>query len=263
MEPDADLAAIGRLIGDPHRARILQVLMGGRPQTGSALAEAAGMSRSLASAHLKKLTAGGLVRAEPRGRQQLYSLADRQVAEALEVLQLLAPATPVRSLRGSTRMRNLRWARTCYDHLAGVTGVAVTEALVTREAIDERDGAWVLGSSGARVFAEVGIDVARVPSRTRPLLRPCLDWTERRYHLAGGLGAAVAIELMRRGWVRRADASRIVTVTAAGYTGLDGWLGIDFGPLRDVPWTNHATPKATSMTASSTSSQSQPTFVMG
>jgi DNA-binding transcriptional ArsR family regulator len=232
MQPDADLAAIGRLIGDPNRARILQVLMGGLPQSGSALAEVTGISRSLASTHLKKLTAGGLVRAEHRGRQQLYSLADGQVAEALEILQLLAPATPVRSLRGSARMRNLRWARTCYDHLAGVTGVAVTEALVAREAIGERDGAWILGSSGARAFAEVGIDVEGVPGRTRPLLRPCLDWTERRHHLAGGLGAAVTAEFTRQGWVLRQDGSRIVTVTAAGYAGLDAWLGLDFGRLK-------------------------------
>ena len=235
MEPDADLAAIGRLIGDPNRARMLQVLMGGVPQSGSALAEAAGISRSLASAHLKKLTAGGLVHAERRGRQQLYSLSGGQVAEALETLQLLAPATPVRSLRGSTRMRNLRWARMCYDHLAGVTGVAVTEGLAARDAIGERDGAWVLGPGGAHVFAEVGIDVAGVPCRTRPLLRPCMDWTERRHHLAGGLGAALSAEFARRGWVRRQEGSRIVTVTPGGYAGLDAWLGTDLGGLRGDP----------------------------
>jgi DNA-binding transcriptional ArsR family regulator len=232
MEPDTGLAAIGRLIGDPNRARVLQVLMGGMPQSGSALADAAGMSRSLASAHLKKLTAGGLVRAERRGRQQLYSLAGAQVAEALETLQLLAPATPVRSLSGSTRMGNLRWARTCYDHLAGITGVAVTEALTAADAIGERDGAWVLGSAGPRVFGELGIDVDSVPHRTRPLLRPCLDWTERRHHLAGGLGVAITTELTRRGWVRRQDGSRIVTVTPAGHAGLQKWLGVDLGRVR-------------------------------
>jgi DNA-binding transcriptional ArsR family regulator len=232
MEPDADLAAIGRLIGDPNRARILQVLMSGSPQSGSALAEMAGISRSLASAHLKQLTTGGLVHAERRGRQQLYSLASGQVAEALETLLLLAPARPVRSLRGSTRMRNLRWARMCYDHLAGVTGVAVTEGLLARDAIGEQDGAWVLGAAGARVFAEVGIDAARVPGRTRPLLRPCMDWTERRHHLAGGLGAALTAELARRGWMRRQEGSRIVTLTPDGHAGLDAWLGIDLGRLR-------------------------------
>jgi DNA-binding transcriptional ArsR family regulator len=232
MDPDADLAAIGRLIGDPNRARMLQVLMGGTPQSGSALAEAAGVSRSLASAHLKKLTAGGLVRAERHGRQVLYSIAAEQVAEALEILQLLVPPTPVRSLHGSARMRNLRWARTCYDHLAGITGVAVTEALTAADAIAERDGAWVLGPAGPRVFGAVGIDTDRVPRRTRPLLRPCLDWTERRHHLAGGLGAAVAAELTRRGWVRRQDGSRIVTVTPAGHAGLADWLGVDLGRVR-------------------------------
>src|SRR5215813_522660 len=210
MDPDADLASVAALMADRHRAQMLLTLLGGVPQSGSALAEAAGISRSLASAHLKKLTAGGLVRAEHHGRQQLYSIAAEQVAEALETLQLLAPAMPVRSLHGSARMRNLRWARTCYDHLAGVTGVAVTEALAAREAIGERDGTWVLGAAGAEVFDEVGIDVSEVPTRTRPLLRPCMDWTERRHHLAGGLGAAVAAELTRRGWVRRQDGSRIV-----------------------------------------------------
>src|SRR5579863_620525 len=163
MEAEADLAAIGRLIGDPNRATMLNVLLSGTPQSGSALAAAAGISRSLASAHLKKLTAGGLVRAERNGRQQLYSIADQPVADALEILQLLAPATPVRSLRGVAQRRNLRWARMCYDHLAGVAGVAVTEALAAQDAIAELDGAWVLGARGARVFAGVGIDVAAVP----------------------------------------------------------------------------------------------------
>jgi DNA-binding transcriptional ArsR family regulator len=232
MDPDADLAAIGRLIGDPNRARMLQVLLGGQPQSGSSLAAAAGISRALASAHLKKLTAGGLLKAERSGRQQLYSIAAGQVAEALETLLLLAPATPVRSLHGSTRMRNLRWARMCYDHLAGVVGVAVTETLADRQAIAQQDGAWVLGPSGQQVFGRLGIDAAAVPHRTRPLLRPCLDWTERRHHLAGGLGAAVSAELYRREWVRRVEGTRIVLVTPAGTTGLSSWLGLDLGQLR-------------------------------
>ena len=232
MEAEADLAAVGRLIGDPNRAQMLNVLLGGTPQSGSALAAAAGISRSLASAHLKKLTAGGLVRAERHGRQQLYSIAAQPVADALEILLLLAPATPVTSLRGATHRRNLRWARMCYDHLAGVAGVAVTEALAAQDAITELDGAWVLGARGPRVFAGVGIDVGAVPRRTQPLLRPCLDWTERRHHAAGSLGAALTAELMRRDWLRRHEASRVVTVTPDGYTGLDAWLGIDFGQLR-------------------------------
>ena len=232
MEPDADLAAVGHLIGDPNRAKMLQVLLSGTPQSGSSLASAAGISRSLASAHLKKLTAGGLLRAERHGRQQLYSVAGEPVATALETLLVIAPATPVTSLRGSARMRSLRFARMCYDHLAGVTGVAVTEALAARQAIGETDGAWVLGPAGAAVFADLGIDVAAVPRRTRPLLRPCMDWTERRYHLAGGLGAALAAEIAGRGWTRRLEGSRIITVTPDGSAGLGAWLGLDLGRLR-------------------------------
>jgi DNA-binding transcriptional ArsR family regulator len=233
MEPDADLAALGHLIGDRNRAHMLQILFGGTPQSGSALAAATGISRSLASAHLKKLTAGGLVRAEPHGRQRLYSIASRPVADALESLLMLAPARPVHSLSGSARRRSMRLARTCYDHLAGITGVAITEALAAGDAIGERDGAWVLGSRCDVVFAAIGIDVPGVRHGTRPLLRPCADMTERgRHHLAGALGAAVATELIGRDWVRRHDGSRIVTVTPAGFAGLGDWLGIDLGRLR-------------------------------
>ena len=132
MDPDADLAAVASLIADRHRAQMLLTLLGGTPQSGSALAEAAGISRSLASAHLKKLVAGRLVRAQASGRQQLYSIASASVADALEILILLAPDTKVRSLTDATRARSLRWARMCYDHLAGAVGVSVTEALVTQ-----------------------------------------------------------------------------------------------------------------------------------
>jgi DNA-binding transcriptional ArsR family regulator len=233
MEPGADLAALGHLIGDHNRAQMLQILLGGTPQSGSALAAATGISRSLASAHLKKLTAGGLVRAEPRGRQRLYTIAGQPVADALEALLVLAPASPVRSLRGAARQRSFRLARTCYDHLAGITGVAITEALTARDAIAEQDGAWVLGERARAVFAAAGIDVASVPRGSRPLVRPCADLTERgRHHLAGALGAAVAAEFVQRDWVRRHDGSRIVTVTPAGLTGVGDWLGVDLGRLR-------------------------------
>jgi len=232
MDHDADLAAVASLIADRNRAGMLITLLSGRPQTGSALAEAAGISRSLASAHLKKLVAGGLVRAEPNGRQRLYSLAGQPVADALETLMTFARPAPVRSLSGSTRMRSLRWARMCYDHLAGVVGVAVTEALLERSAVRDLDGTFVLGACGDSVLGSLGIDVDGLRRQRRPLLRPCLDWTERRHHLAGGAGAAVAGELAGRGWIRPREGSRIVTVTPAGAAGLRDWLGIDLEQLR-------------------------------
>ena len=232
MDPDADLAAVASLIADRHRAQMLLALLGGTPQSGSALAEAAGISRSLASAHLKKLVTGGLVRAQASGRQQLYSIASAPVADALEILILLAPATKVRSLTDATRARSLRWARMCYDHLAGAVGVSVTEALVARGLLLQEDGTHRMEAAGPAEFGRFGIDVDRLEHRTRPLLRPCMDWSERRYHLAGSLGAALTSTLAERRWIATREASRIVTVTKAGESGLHDWLGIDLAGLR-------------------------------
>jgi DNA-binding transcriptional ArsR family regulator len=232
MDPDADLAAVASLIADRHRAQMLLTLLGGTPQSGSALAEAAGISRSLASAHLKKLVAGGLVHARPSGRQQLYSVASESVADALEILILIAPGSKVRSLTDATRVRSLRWARMCYDHLAGAVGVCVTEALIARGLLDEEDGTYRMGASGAAEFVRFGIDLGRLERRTRPLLRPCMDWSERRYHLAGSLGAALTAAYAERRWTATREASRIVTVTEAGEAGLRDWLGIDLAELR-------------------------------
>ena len=240
MDPDADLASVAALMADKHRAQMLLTLLGGTPMSGSALAEAAGISRSLASAHLKKLVAGGLVRAQPSGRQQLYSIASEPVADALEVLILLAPATKVRSLGDANRARSLRWARMCYDHLAGAVGVSVTEALIDRgvvsavERAGEVGGAFALTPGGAGEFGRFGIEVDQLERRTRPLLRPCLDWSERRYHLAGSLGTALTRSMIERRWITTREASRIVVVTEAGETGLREWPGVDLAQLRSA-----------------------------
>jgi DNA-binding transcriptional ArsR family regulator len=234
MDPDADLASVAALMADRNRAQMLLTLLGGVPQSGSALAEAAGISRSLASAHLKKLVAGGLVRAKPSGRQQLYSIAAEPVADALEILVLLAPASKVSSLGDATRARSLRWARMCYDHLAGAVGVSVTEALLGQGLLREQDGVYLLGPRGAAEFGRFGIEVDRLDRRTRPLLRPCRDWSERRYHLAGSLGAALTRTMLERRWIATREASRIVTVTEAGLAGLLEWPGVDLAALRSA-----------------------------
>jgi DNA-binding transcriptional ArsR family regulator len=234
MDPDADLASVAALMADRNRAQMLLTLLGGVPQSGSALAEAAGISRSLASAHLKKLVAGGLVRAKPNGRQQLYSIASEPVADALEILILLAPAGKVSSLRDATRARSLRWARMCYDHLAGAVGVSVTEALLGRGLLREQDGGYVLGPRGAAEFGRFGIEVDRLDRRTRPLLRPCEDWSERRFHLAGSLGAALTKTMLERRWIATREASRIVTVTETGRAGMLQWPGVDLAALRSA-----------------------------
>jgi DNA-binding transcriptional ArsR family regulator len=231
VDGDANLSAVASLMADQHRSEMLLVLLGGEPQSGTALADAAGISRSLASAHLKKLVTGGLVRAEASGRQRMYTIASQLVADAIEAMLLLSPPSEVRSLRQVTRSKNLRWARMCYDHLAGVVGVAITDALVGRELIAERDGTFVLAPRGAGDLAAFGIDVVALGGRRRPLLRECMDWTEHRHHLAGGLGAGLATELTRRDWLRSQAASRAVTVTDSGQAGLRDWLGLDLARL--------------------------------
>jgi DNA-binding transcriptional ArsR family regulator len=234
MDPDADLASVAALMADQNRAQMLLTLLGGVPQSGSALAEAAGIARSLASAHLTKRVAGGRVQARPTGRQQLYSIASEPVADALEILILLAPASKVSSLRDATRAKSLRWARMCYDHLAGAVGVSVTEALLGRGLLGEQDGGYALGPRGAAEFGRIGIEVDKLDRRTRPLLRPCRDWSERRFHLAGSLGAALTRTMLERHWIATREASRIVTVTEAGRAALLDWAGVDLAALRSA-----------------------------
>jgi DNA-binding transcriptional ArsR family regulator len=231
VEAEANLSAVASLMADQHRSEMLLVLLGGEPLSGTALAEAAGISRALASAHLKKLVAGGLVRVQANGRQRMYMIASRLVADALEAMLLLSPPSEIRSLRQASRSKNLRWARMCYDHLAGVVGVAVTEALADGNLIAARDGTFTLADGGPDGFAALGIDVAGLSTRRRPLLRECMDWTEHRHHLAGSLGAALTAELLRRDWIRGQEVSRVVTVTPAGQAGLRDWLGLDVAKL--------------------------------
>lgn len=231
MDGEADISVVAALMADRHRSQILIALLGGEPRSGTALADAVGISRALASSHLKKLVAGGLVRVQASGRQRMYTIASSMVADALEALILIAPSSEVRSLRQATRSRNLRWARLCYDHLAGAVGVAVTDALARNGLIGLEDGAFTLLPGGPAGFASLGIDVAGLTDRRRPLLRACMDWSEHRLHLAGSLGAGLTTEMLRRKWLRSHEASRIVTVTPAGQAGLRDWLGVDLAQL--------------------------------
>lgn len=222
---EADLARIGALIGDRTRAAMLLMLLAGRPRSASDLATAAGVSAPLASMHLRKLVDGGLLVVEPAGRQRLFRLANA-VADALEGLLLLAPPASVDSLRAAVSGRRLRWARLCYDHLAGTVGVAVHDGLVAGGHLGEGPDGDGVTPAGTGAFRALGIDVAALDRRRRPLTRRCMDWSERRDHLAGSLGAALLSRLLELGWVRTREASRVVTVTAEGHAGLRGWLGI-------------------------------------
>ncbi|GAA4514036.1 MULTISPECIES: ArsR/SmtB family transcription factor [Nonomuraea] len=213
---DADIAPVAALIADPTRAAILTALLGGRALAAGELARVAGVSAATASAHLARLLDGGLVGVVRQGRHRYYRLAGHEVAEVLEVLARVSARPPVRSLRQSRQARLLEEARTCYDHLAGRAGVALLDALRGQGCLDgER-----VTPEGERLLAELGVDVARARRAKRRFAPECLDWTERRAHLGGALGAAVTAVLLERGWYRRGSLPRAVVLTGEGREGL-------------------------------------------
>ncbi|WP_156959848.1 helix-turn-helix transcriptional regulator [Nocardia sp. BMG51109] len=241
-----DIAAVGALLADATRARIVTTLADGRALPASVLASESGVAASTASEHLSRLVDGGLLTVERSGRHRYYRLANGKVATAIEALAVLAPTRPVRSLRESTRAAALRRARSCYDHLAGRLGVAVTEALLDREALVRVDGVagteraehdplsaplpghpYELGPNADPLFTELGVDLSRVRTTRRPLLRFCVDWSEQRHHLSGALGAAVLTRMESAGWLERAGSRRTLRVTASGAQVLDRVLGVE------------------------------------
>jgi DNA-binding transcriptional ArsR family regulator len=229
---DADLAALGSVLGERARARMLLALGDGRALPAGVLASEAGVAASTASQHLGRLVDAGLLAVVPQGRHRYYRLAGPQVAELIEALARVAPAAPVRSLREGTRAHAIRTARTCYDHLAGRLGVSIMQALIAEGAVSGGDGLhhfdgddrlsapgrdvdYRLTRAGAARLERLGIEAAA----DRPL-RYCVDWTEQAHHLSGPLGRALADRLLELGWLRRADRGRAVHVTDAGADGL-------------------------------------------
>ena len=224
-----DLAALAALLADGTRANFCLALLDGRAWTATELARHAGVAASTATGHLNLLVGGGLLAQERQGRHRYVRLADPDTAELIEKLASMAPARadPPRSLLAVNRGRALARARTCYDHLAGALGVAVTEAMTGRGLLDWEHGLTLTGD-GTRWLAELGI--ALPPATRRPPVRSCLDWTERRPHLAGAVGAALCRHTFDAGWITRIGTGRAVVLTAIGRRALEEHLGLTDAP---------------------------------
>jgi DNA-binding transcriptional ArsR family regulator len=227
MGQRANVVSLARVLGEPARAEMLDPMLDGMPHPAGELARRARVAPSTASEHLSRLREVGLVSAEASGRQRLYRLSSPEVAEALEALARLAAPEPASSLRAATRAEALRLARTCYDHLAGRVGVAVADALVARRALVLDDGSYRLTRRGESVLEELGLDVETARAQRRAFARACVDWTERRPHLAGSLGAELARAFLGRDWLRRRPHDRALIVTEAGREALAAELAID------------------------------------
>lgn len=223
MASTAKFATVASLVGDPARAGMLHALMDGRALTASELARAAGIAPQTASGHLGRLVEAGLLTVWKQGRHRYHAIASPSVARMMESIMLVAAdlevARPLPFV--GPRDEALRAARTCYDHLAGRLGVGLADALVAGGHLALSDDGGVVTEAGFALFERVGIEIgplidSRDRRSTRILCRPCLDWSERRPHLAGAVGAALCAHGLRDGWIRRVKESRAVTVTPKG-----------------------------------------------
>jgi DNA-binding transcriptional ArsR family regulator len=220
------LAEIAALMGDVARANILSSLMDGRALTASELAWHSGVSAQTTSGHLAKLSDANLISMTKQGRHRYYRLASPEVAQAIEALMAAASFGPKRHRPTGPKDEALRRARTCYDHLAGRLGIAVTDALTSRDYLMLSDSAGALTEKGQRFLCAFGIDLEEGKNK-RAVCKTCLDWSERRPHLAGRLGAALCTRMFDLGWVERIRDSRALSITTAGRDGLESTFGIE------------------------------------
>jgi DNA-binding transcriptional ArsR family regulator len=220
---DSNLAAVGALLAEPARAKVLLALVDGRSLAASVLAAEAGVAASTASHHLARLLEAGLITVVSRGRHRYFTLAGPQVAELIEAAARVAPPQPITSLRQGTRAHAVRYARRCYDHLAGRLGVAVADALQERGMVVAGNGSagYIVTDDGANTLAELGIE-----ARSGEVARCCLDWTEQRNHIAGALGRALMTRLLELGWLAREPRTRALRLTDTGQTNLPVRLGV-------------------------------------
>ncbi|WP_120497484.1 helix-turn-helix transcriptional regulator [Kiloniella sp. EL199] len=226
MDAEPSMASIGALIGSPARAAMLALLFDGRALTATELSQAAGVSAATASEHLGKLVSGGLLLCEKHGRHRYYKLAGDEVAEALEPLIHLVRHKPAPVRQVSSEQKLIRCARLCYDHMAGALGVSITTAMVDQGYLRLRDRHYDVTSRGEMFFFELGIDLEVLRKTRRQFAPQCLDWSERKPHVAGALGAAITDLAFSLKWIERTKHRRIIKLTDLGREQLEEKLGI-------------------------------------
>jgi DNA-binding transcriptional ArsR family regulator len=226
MTADVRIAEVAALVGDPARANILAALMGGRALTAGELVYAAGVSPQTTSGHLGKLAEGRLIACVKQGRHRYYRIATPRVAEMLEGIMAVVADAPPRHRPPSKLDDAMRTARTCYDHFAGKLGVGLTDVLCARGHLTLGEDGGEVTESGVAFLQELGIDLVVARQRRRVFCRPCLDWTERRLHLGGSIGAALAQRCFDLKWLERMRGSRALVVTPRGHRGLKDIFGL-------------------------------------
>jgi len=229
MDGQRELTTIGTLLGQPARAAMLCELLDGRARTATELADVAGVSRATASSHLGQLIEGGLLRVEKQGRHRYFRLAGPDVAGMLESMLVLTGGSSSHRRPFGPERADMRQARMCYDHIAGTLGVGLTDALVGKGALVEDDANFLLTGTGERWLDGFGIDVDLARRKRRLFARTCLDWSERRPHLAGSLGAALADRLFGLGWIEREIEGRTLHITPTGRRGLRETFDLELG----------------------------------
>lgn len=226
MSMAPQIAEVAALVGDPARANMLCALLGGSAITAAELAGTAHVSPQTASEHLARLLAAGLVVVAKQGRHRYYRLAGPRVGQMLESIMSVAMVGPPRFQPRSKADETMRHARTCYDHLAGVLGVGIADRLIERAFVILGDEAGEVTPAGTAFLAEFGVDLGAARTKRRIFCRPCLDWTERRPHIGGAVGAAVASRCFELNWIERIRGSRALTITGTGRRGLMSMFGL-------------------------------------
>ena len=218
------LAETASLVGDPTRAAMLVTLMDGRALTAGELARVAGVTAQTASGHLAKMLEARLIAVERQGRHRYYRLASAAIGAMLETMMVAAAPPPVRT---GPRDAAMRRARICYDHLAGESGVAMADAMRARGQIDLAGDGAALTASGLQMLEEIGVELRSAKKAGGAVFcRPCLDWSERRHHIAGAAGAAIFSAFQKHNWIRRMEHSRALIITPTGITAFEHHFGV-------------------------------------